>query len=248
MNIKGLKRVLKFISDVVAWTCLCLLILIGACIIYYFICAKIYASKGEEYKSYFSLYTIISPSMEPNIKVYDVILDTRVDDPKDIKVGDVITFISTGSLSNGMTITHRVVDIIENENGIFFMTKGDNNQSPDGALVSTENVLGKTLLRFPQLGRIQFFVASKGGFLIVVIIPALGIIIYDIIKLFKNSKLKTKVEKIIEPIDKKAEEDEKRKKAEAEAKRKAQLKAKLAKQLAMQEDILDEEDNRTSKL
>ena len=60
----------------------------------------------------------------------DVILNTKVKDAKDIKVGDVITFISTSSISKGMTITHRVIEVTKNENGVAYRTKGDNNISP----------------------------------------------------------------------------------------------------------------------
>lgn len=224
MGKKGLfKSIIKFITDVISWTCLCILILIGVCIIWYVVSAKIYASKGEKYTPYFSLYTIISPSMEPNIKVYDVILDTRVDDVKDIKEGDVITFISTGSLSSGMTITHRVIEVINTDNGLRFRTKGDNNQSPDGALVLPENVLGKTLLRIPMLGRVQFLLASKGGIFIAILVPAVGIIVYDIIKLFRVKEVSNKVENVIN--DKPEEDDEEKKKLEE--KRKEELLNKL---------------------
>lgn len=223
MNTKGtLKRIFKFITDVISWTCLCILIMIGVCIIWYVISAKIYASRGEKYEPYFSLYTIISPSMEPHIKVYDVILDTRVDNKEDIKVGDVITFISTGNLSNGMTITHRVVEVVKDEYSLRFRTKGDNNENPDGALVESENVLGKTLLRIPALGRVQFLLAKKGMWLIVIMIPALGIIIYDILKLFKVVGLKNKVDDTIndKPLDSE-------KKAKQENERKEEIKNKL---------------------
>ena len=209
MSKKGkAKRVFKYITDVISWTCLCILILIGALLVWYFISAKIYASKGEKYTPYFSLYTIISPSMEPNIKVYDVILDTRVDDVNTIKEGDIITFISSGNLSSGMTITHRVVEVLHTDEGLRFRTKGDNNQTADGALVIPENVLGKTLLRIPMLGRIQFLLASKGGLLIFILIPAVGIIVYDIIKLFRVKDVSDKVEEVIQdkPEDKVLEE------------------------------------------
>ena len=209
MSKKGkAKRVFKYITDVISWTCLCILILIGALLVWYFISAKIYASKGEKYTPYFSLYTIISPSMEPNIKVYDVILDTRVDDVNTIKEGDIITFISSGNLSSGMTITHRVVEVLHTDEGLRFRTKSDNNQTADGALVIPENVLGKTLLRIPMLGRVQFLLASKGGLLIFILIPAVGIIVYDIIKLFRVKDVSDKVEEVIQdkPEDKVPEE------------------------------------------
>ena len=45
MSKKGkAKRVFKYITDVISWTCLCILILIGALLVWYFISAKIYAS------------------------------------------------------------------------------------------------------------------------------------------------------------------------------------------------------------
>lgn len=226
MKKKGnLKKAIKFITDVISWTCLCILVLIGICLIWYVIAAKIYANKGEEYKPYFSLYTIISPSMEPKIKVYDVILNTRVDDTDKIKVGDVITFVSTGSLSNGMIITHRVIDIIDTNEGKRFVTKGDNNKSPDGATVIPSNVMGKTLLRFPQLGRVQFLLANKGAYIILILIPALGVIVYDFVKLFKNSNLKKKVENAISSNDTPPIEKDTQKMLEEQ--RKNELKEKL---------------------
>ena len=218
-----LKKIFKFITDVITWTCLCILILIGICIVWYVVSAKIYASRGEKYTPYFSLYTIISPSMEPKIKVYDVILDTRVDDYNKIKVGDVITFISTGNLSNGMTITHRVIEKVQTNEGLRFRTKGDNNVSPDGALVIPENILGKTLLKIPKLGRIQFLVGTKGGWIIIILIPALGIIVYDLLKLFKVSGLKNRVDNILKIEEKDTDENKK----EKEDLRKQELKEKL---------------------
>ena len=241
MDKKGtIKKVLKFVSNVISWTCFCLLIIIVGCIIWYIITAKIYASKGEKYTPYFSLYTIISPSMEPNIKVYDVILNTRVDDPSKLKEGDVITFISSGNLSNGMTITHRIIEVIEAKDGLRFRTKGDNNQTPDGATVIPSNILGKTLLRIPQLGRVQFLIGNKGGWFFLVLLPALGIVIYDIIKLFKVSEVKKKVETALE---KQAEEIDLEKKRKEEE-RKRELKQKL--NLEEDNDILDEERNRAN--
>ena len=107
-----------------------------------------------------------------------------------------------------MSITHRVVEVLHTDEGLRFRTKGDNNQTADGALVIPENVLGKTLLRIPMLGRVQFLLASKGGLLIFILIPAVGIIVYDIIKLFRVKDVSDKVEEVIQdkPEDKVLEE------------------------------------------
>ncbi len=187
------KSIFKTIAMILSWTIFALLILIIGFLIYYLVCTNIYATKGEKYEPEFSLYTIVSPSMEPNIKVYDVILNTKVTDPSTIKIGDVITFISTSNISNGMTVTHRVVDIIQGENGLEFKTKGDNNLSPDSDTAKAYNLLGKVFLKIPQLGRVQFFLSSSGGWLLIVIFPALFIIVNDILKISKLNKAKKKL-------------------------------------------------------
>ena len=211
---KKAKPILKIVTTILTWTLFCLLILIIGFLVYYMICTHIYSTRGEKYEPKFSLYTIVSPSMEPTIKVYDVILDEKIDDINSIKKGDVITFISTSFISNGMTVTHRVVDVIKNDNGIEFKTKGDNNLEPDSDTAKPENILGRVVLKVPQLGRLQFFLASNGGWLIVVLIPALYIIVNDVLKIMKLTGAKKKLDNADEKenIEEKKEKEETRKK------------------------------------
>lgn len=197
-NYSGLKGVFKFFARIVSWTALVLLILIALFLAYYTISTRVYSSKGEKYEPFVSLYTIVSGSMEPNIKVYDVVISKKVNSPKDIKVGDVITFISTSSISKGMTITHRVIEVVETDKGVAYRTKGDNNLSPDTMPAEYNNVIGKVILRIPQLGRVQSFIGTQSGWLIIIVIPALIIIISDILKIFKLTGVKNKIEKIDE--------------------------------------------------
>lgn len=192
--------VFQMISKIISWTVLMLLILVASFLVYYVISAKIYEAKGEKFQPEFSLYTIISPSMTPNIKVYDVVFDKKVTDIKNIKVGDVITFISTSSLNDGLTITHRVTGIIETEDGVKLRTKGDNNIVPDGSLVDSSHIIGKVIFKLPQLGRVQFLLQSKGGWLFALLIPALGVVIYDVIKVIRLSSVKKNAKDAITPV------------------------------------------------
>lgn len=205
--------ILKFIMGVLSWTVFVILVLIAAFLIYYFVATKIYAQKGEEFRPIVSLYTIITESMEPNINPYDVILDVKVTNPEDIKIGDVITFTSISPLTKGMVITHRVINIAQDASGYSYQTKGDNNLSPDASYVPFANVHGKVLLRIPKLGYLQSFLATKGGWLIVVVIPALFIIIGDIVKLFRLLDAKNNVETIQKKEEKKKKKVVEQKKA-----------------------------------
>ena len=139
---------------------------------------------------------VISGSMEPTIHVYDVVLNKAVNSPEEIKVGDVITFISTSSISEGLTVTHRVQDIKIVNGEYEYVTKGDYNPTADSSTAKYGNVIGKVAFKIPQLGRVQFFVASKAGWFFVVLLPAMGVIVYDVLKLFKLLGTKNASDKI----------------------------------------------------
>lgn len=210
-NYNRFKQIMKFIANAISWTVLVILVLIAAFLLYYYIANKIYSSKGEKYEPAVGLYTIVSPSMTPNLNVYDVIIDVKVKNPTDIKVGDVITFVSNSSISKGLTITHRVVAIVETANGLEFKTQGDNNLTPDSTTVPFDNILGKVLFHIPQLGRVQHFLSSSYGWLLIVVIPALLIIISDVLKILKLSGAKKKMTQALDTEVKKTEKESKKK-------------------------------------
>lgn len=199
-NSVKIKSIINYFSTIITWSVFVILISCAACLVYYYISMQIYARKGESYAPTFSIYTIVSPSMTPKIQVYDVIINTKVEAPTDIKVGDIITFTSSSSLTYGMTITHRVQDI-QIVNGEYqYTTKGDNNLTPDLAPALYRNIIGKAVIKLPQLGRVQFFVASKFGWLLVVILPALYVIIKDVSKIIRINKVKKNAEKANEEL------------------------------------------------
>lgn len=218
-------KIFKVISKVLSWALFVVLLIAAVFLLYYFIATKIYAAKGSGYEPKFSIYTIASGSMEPKIKVYDAIVNIKANNPNDIEVGDVITFVSTSLLSPGKTITHRVIAITQDEDGkICYQTKGDANDIADQACAKYHNIIGKVIFKIPQLGRVQKLLASKGGWLIFILIPALYIIGRDILRLTKLSSIKNTATKISE------EKKKDPKKEKEEAIRKAELKRRLLKE------------------
>lgn len=207
----GKKSVFRMISDIISWTIFALLMLVAAFLIYYVIATNIYASKGEKFKPIISLYTIISGSMLPTIKVYDVVVNLRIDDPAKLKEGDVITFISQSKINYGETITHRINKITYENGTYYFTTKGDNNLVPDESPVEYGNVIGKVILKIPQLGQAQFFLLKQGSKLFLVLIPSFGILIYDLLKMLNLFDTKKKVDKSLEEKDNKMSKEEEEK-------------------------------------
>ena len=80
-NYTGFKGIVKFITNVVSWTALVILILLAIFLAYYTINTKLYEKKGEKFEPFISLYTIVSGSMEPNIKIGDVVVSKKVKSP-----------------------------------------------------------------------------------------------------------------------------------------------------------------------
>lgn len=228
---RSFRGIIKFFGDVISWTVFILLLLIAIALLYYVFANYRYSKKGRGYEPLFSLYTIISPSMEPNIKVYDVIIDVPVKDYRSLKVGEVITFKSESSISKGMTVTHRITNIKKVGNKYYFTTKGDSNETEDTSLVVQDNVIGKVKLRIPQLGRIQYFLASRGGWLLVILIPAIFILITDVIKLIRMLKINKQVNEVEEASNNKEIKF-------GNNKRKKELQAKLLK-IDLDDEIME---------
>lgn len=194
---KNGKGILFYLLKIISWSVFSILFIIASFLIYYFVESRIYASQGKKHAPGFSLFTIISGSMEPQIKVYDVVFEQKIKDFSAVKSGDVITFYSNNQVNPGMIITHRVTEVNKAEEGYYFHTKGDNNDQEDSGKVFQDQIIGKVLMKFPQLGRVQMIVSNNLGWILFILLPALLIIGYDFIKISKTLNINKKSELII---------------------------------------------------
>ena len=109
----------------------------------------------------------------------DIILTKEVD-PKEIQVGDVITYRPSTNPTNESTnnLTHRVVKIndrLGNEEGIFFITRGDANKTDDMPISATA-LVGKEVVIIPKVGGILAFVKDNWLISLVFIFSLFGFI------------------------------------------------------------------------
>ena len=150
--------------------------------------------KSGNYKSpLFNSYVIVSPSMVPTIKVNDAII-VKIDNNDKYIVGDIISFYSTEYDSNGMVITHRIINKDKkNEKSSVYTTKGDNNTIADKNNVKTDNVYGKVLFILPKIGFIKNFLSKPLNIILCILVPSLFIIVIDLghisILFRKNTKI-----------------------------------------------------------
>ena len=130
---------------------------------------------------------ITTNSMYPEIVPGSIILTS----PKSSYIkNDVITYKevhgSTG-LETGRTITHRIIEV-KNNDPISFITKGDSNEFPDPGEIKKTEVLGEVFMIIPYLGYFDVMVRTIPGFFIFILTPAF-LLIRNEIKFLQEEKL-----------------------------------------------------------
>ena len=185
---------IKMLLGVLSYAIFIWLLLIGIALLIYVGNIKLKEMKGDYTPPKYNAYVVLTGSMLPKIKVEDVVVTKKVD-AKDLKEGDIITFASSDERYSGTIITHRIKKkYYDSTTGKYtFQSKGDNNNVADNALVEEDNIYGKVILKIPKLGYLQLFLASKGGWILVILIPCAVVVSFDIVKLFKMIALKKKL-------------------------------------------------------
>jgi len=131
---------------------------------------------------------VLSDSMYPEIQSGDLIICQNVK-VEDIKIGDIISFFDPNGNSTSI-VTHRVIDII-NENGITrFQTKGDANNTKDNFFVVGEDIVGIYQMRISGAGNVAMFMQSTSGLITCVVVPLLLLLGYDFLRRKHYEKIK----------------------------------------------------------
>lgn len=195
-NVKVVKEKIKpfkFISSVISYAIFIWLLLIGLALLVYIADIKIRAAKGDNTPPKYNAYVVLTGSMIPEIMPKDVVI-TKKRDAKELEVNDIITFVSSDPRLSNIIVTHRIKNkYYDSTTGKYtFQTKGDNNNVEDFTLAQEQNVIGEVIYKIPKLGYIQELLATKGGLIIIVLIPCLTILSYDIVKLCKRAVTKKK--------------------------------------------------------
>ena len=182
-------------------------------IIFSIICSfSAYVSKvGSGVPSFLGVrpFSIQSDSMKPFFNKVDLVIDYKVDDPSQLKVGDVITF---WTIVDGQQIlnTHRITQITDHGTYLYFDTKGDNNSREDTTGVHQSDIVGKYKFHIPFLGTVLDFLQTGTGFFIVIVIPVFIFFVFQVVAFFK-ALFAYQVEKIclqIKQEERKAKEEE----------------------------------------
>ena len=124
------------------------------------------------------IFQVATSSMTPEYQVGDVII-VKKEEPKNIEIGDDVTYLGKASSVKDLRITHRVIRKREENGTYYFTTKGIANEIEDPE-INEESLYGKVAYHtviFSFLGRLMTNV-----FWYYVLFIAVGVSVsYDII-------------------------------------------------------------------
>lgn len=132
---------------------------------------------------------VLTDSMVDTIYSGDLIMCTDIT-PEEVQVGDIISFFDPLS-KTGAVVTHRVIEIVPQENGtLSFRTKGDNNNTEDRVLVPADKLVGEYWFRLPAMGSVAIFLQSTPGLILCCVVPLILLVGYDLLrrKMYDKSK------------------------------------------------------------
>lgn len=119
-------------------------------------------------------YVVESNSMSPAIEAGAVVFVAEVD-AEAVGVDDVVTYERGAS-----TVTHRVVDVLEDDGDRRFRTKGDANDAADPEPVAPSQLVGQVTFHVPLLGYGVAFAGTDLGLLALVVLPAAILVLLEI--------------------------------------------------------------------
>ena len=142
----------------------------------------------------YRMLRVMSDSMKPVFGSGDCIIVKKVGQ-EEIKVGDIITFLSADPVLDGHYNTHRVIDIAEDRitaEKVYF-TKGDSNIQADDYAVSYEDIAGKYVCKLPYGIVVSGFLqklTDSNYYFVIVILPILLCLLSCVCQLVREIKRK----------------------------------------------------------
>lgn len=182
------------LGKVLSWIFISILLFIAIVIGIVFVQTKMNPDKIPAIFGY-KPFIVLSGSMETEIYKGDLVI-VKNTDVKSLKKNDVIAFRD----DENYVVTHRIVEVINDEGEIKFITKGDNNNINDADYVRESDVEGVYKFKISGFGTV-LLVMQKPVTLIFTLIIIVGFGVLYIV--FDNGRMSAADKKELEELRKK---------------------------------------------
>ena len=179
---KALRRIINIIIDIIV----VLILIVSA-----FVVTLSLTSKSSGVPNIFGIapLSVQTQSMEDTINPGDLIFCSLSENDEKFQEGDIVTFpieINGEQVLN----THRIVEVVEDNNITYYRTQGDNketNPEPDKDLKTSSTIVAKyTGTKIPGLGNVLSFLRTQLGFFLCILLPMIIFFIYEGIRVIIN--------------------------------------------------------------
>jgi signal peptidase len=133
----------------------------------------------------YHVFTVLSGSMVPTLGVGDIVVEKPVA-PRDVRIGDVITFRSPHDELR--LLTHRVVRVRASGGTVSFETRGDANTGAERWAIEDDGTLGRVSYRIPKLGYITNRLGGRFGRLGLIVFPVLLLGLYELKRIWRPAE------------------------------------------------------------
>jgi signal peptidase len=127
-------------------------------------------------------HTDLTGSMEPAISPGDVVIDEQIA-PWEARTGDIVTFRDPEDESK--LLTHRVVSTRDAGSYIWFVTRGDANNTTERWRVGATGEIGRVIYTVPWVGHLAVLTRTKLGWGLLVGLPLLLILIEELVRIWR---------------------------------------------------------------
>ncbi len=124
---------------------------------------------------------VTSGSMEPVFNTGSIIL-INTKNSENFSEGDIIMFRSPENPQTN--ITHRIIEVVEDETETTYLTKGDNNDYADNLVITDADIVGQyTHITIPRAGYFFSFVKSRNGLILLAMSFGIFLIITQAVRI-----------------------------------------------------------------
>ncbi len=180
---KVVKRIVNIVIDIIVVLILAVSVLIVTLSL---------TSKSSGVPNIFGVapLSVLTGSMEDTLNPGDLIFCEVTDDPSyEYKKGDIVTFHKDINGKSELN-THRIVEVIKDENITYYRTQGDNKESnpvPDEELQTSSTILAKyTGTKIGGVGNFLSFIRTQLGFFLCVLLPMIIFFVYEAVRVVLN--------------------------------------------------------------
>lgn len=183
-----MKKALQITKTVLVW----LIVAIAVGMMIFTLISVSTFDKTERNLFGFKFFIVTSDSMSAtDFDAGDIAISKNVD-PKTLKEGDIITFLSQDPDNFGEVITHKIRRLTTDANGRpGFVTYGTTTDTDDRTVVTHEYVVGQYVGRIPKVGSFFMFLKTTPGYILCILLPFLLLILsqgLNCIRLFRQYK------------------------------------------------------------